>query len=331
MSIGDTSAGWVRLAIAAVVLGCANGVLTPPARADESGASFWLPGQYASLAAVPPSPGFTLTTTVYYYQGTAGGNHSFARGDNLEANLDAKSPLLSLTPSWAPDIKLLGGQPSLSLTAFAGYEQVSADVTVLPSGTSAQQEDSLWGFGDLYPTASIAWNKGSNNWMVYLTGDIPVGSYEPDRLANLGLGHGAIDAGGAYTYLNQTTGLEFSGTLGFTYNFENPDTNYTSGVDSHLDWAVSQFLNEHMHVGVVGYVYYQLTPDDYPTSGIAGQLRKQALGDFQSGVAAVGPEVGYLFKIGSKQAYANLRGYYEFWAQNRTEGFSVFLNVQIPL
>ncbi len=320
-----------RLATAAGVLTACGGILTPTTRADEGGTSFWVPGQYASLAAVPPSPGFTLTTTVYYYQGSAGGNDFFARHSDLKSNVDAKAPTLFLTPEWAPDFKIFGGQPSFALTFVGGYQDVSADVTLLPSGLTAGRSDSLWGFGDLYPMASIAWNKGSNNFMLYLTGDIPVGSYDPDRLANIGLGHGAIDAGGAYTYFNQKTGLEFSATLGFTYNFENPDTDYTSGIDSHLDWAVSQFLNEHLHVGIVGYVYYQLTPDDYPTSGISGQLRKQALGDHQSGVAAVGPEVGFFFKIGDKQAYANLRGYYEFWAQNRLEGFSVFLNVQIPL
>lgn len=29
-------------------------------------------------------------------------------------------------------------------------------------------------------------------------GDIPVGDYDPNRLSNLGLSHGAIDAGGGY-------------------------------------------------------------------------------------------------------------------------------------
>ena len=41
----------------------------------------------------------------------------------------------------------------------------------------------------------------------------------------------------------------------------NTSTNYQSGVDSHLDWAVSQFLSQSWQVGVVGYVYYQLTAD----------------------------------------------------------------------
>jgi hypothetical protein len=37
-------------------------------------------------------------------------------------------------------------------------------------------------------------------FMTYLTGDIPVGAYDPTRIANIGIVHGAIDSGGGYTY-----------------------------------------------------------------------------------------------------------------------------------
>jgi hypothetical protein len=76
--------------------------------------------------------------------------------------------------------------------------------------------DEMTGFGDRYPTAQLFWNRGLHSWMAYFTGDIPVGDYDPDRLSNLGLGHAAIDAGGAYTYLNATTGWEISATAGLT-------------------------------------------------------------------------------------------------------------------
>ena len=49
------------------------------------------------------------------------------------------------------------------------------------------------------------------------TGDIPVGSYNSSSLANLGVGHSAIDAGGGYTYFNPRTGHE-SAVAGLTYN-----------------------------------------------------------------------------------------------------------------
>jgi hypothetical protein len=54
----------------------------------------------------------------------------------------------------------------------------------------------------------------SNKAIVYVTGDIPVGVYDSTRLSNIGIGHGAVDAGFGYTYLNPKTGQEFSGVLG---------------------------------------------------------------------------------------------------------------------
>ena len=59
----------------------------------------------------------------------------------------------------------------------------------------------------------------------------------------------------------ETTGTEASATLGFTKNFENPSTNYTNGIDAHLDLGAAQFLNAGFFVGAVGYYYQQLTAD----------------------------------------------------------------------
>ena len=50
------------------------------ARADEGGVSFWLPGIYSSLAAVPPSPGFSTPNSFYSYSGDAGGDRNFDIG-----------------------------------------------------------------------------------------------------------------------------------------------------------------------------------------------------------------------------------------------------------
>ena len=97
--------------------------------------------------------------------------------------------------------------------------------------------------------------------MTYVTGDVPVGAYEANRLSNIGIGHGAIDAGGGYTYFDPQTGHEFSAVLGVTYNFENPSTDYQNGIDLHLDWGASQFLSAQWQVGLVGYAYKQITPD----------------------------------------------------------------------
>jgi hypothetical protein len=99
------------------------------------------------------------------------------------------------------------------------------------------------GFGDLYPTASLRGNQGVNNYMTYLTGDIPVGAYDADRLANLGIGHGAIDAGGGYTYFDPQTGHEFSAVAGVTYNLINSATHYQNGIDAHLGGLRNSLTN----------------------------------------------------------------------------------------
>ena len=89
----------------------------------------------------------------------------------------------------------------------------------------------------MIPQVSLRWNQDVNNCMIYGTGDIPVGAYQSARLANIGIGHGVDGVG--YTYFNPQTGHEFSTVLGFTANLENTSTNYTNGVDMHLDWGAS--------------------------------------------------------------------------------------------
>ena len=153
------------------------------------------------------------------------------------------------------------------MIGIAGRNDVSVDATLtgqlgpLGFSISGGRSDEVTGFGDLAPLASLRWNHGVHNYMTYITGDIPVGAYDPTRLANLGIGHGAVDAGFGYTYFDPKTGNEFSAVLGFTYNLENQQTDYKNGVDMHLDWGASKFLTKQLQVGLVGYFYEQISPD----------------------------------------------------------------------
>jgi hypothetical protein len=171
----------------------------------------------------------------------------------------------------------------------------------------------------LAPQFNVRWNHGVHNWMTYITGDIPVGAYDSTRLANLGIGHGAIDGGG-YTYFNPMTGYEFSAVLGFTYNFENQSTQYQNGVDMHLDWAASRFVTRQLQLGLVGYAYKQLSCD----SGTGDRV-----GCFESQVFGVGPQIGYVIPLGALQGYLNLKGYKEFGAEHRPEGWNTWLTFVI--
>ena len=190
----------------------------------------------------------------------------------------------------------------------------------VPFARSDTISDTTWGFGDLAPMFQLHWNAGVHNYMTYITGDIPVGAYQSTRLSNIGIGHGAIDAGGGYTYFNPQTGHEFSGVLGFTYNFKNTATQYQNGVDMHFDWGASQFLSKQVMVGLVGYVYKELGCD----SGSGDRV-----GCFQSQVVGIGPQIGFLFPVGDMQGYLNLKAYGEFAAENRPSGWNTWVTFSI--
>ena len=72
-------------------------------------------------------------------------------------------------------------------------------------------------------------------------------------------------------------------------------------------------MTKQLQVGLVGYVYDQLTPD----SGCA-----PVLCPFESRVLGVGPQVGYLFPAGNMQGYLNLKGYKEFDNFDRPDGYN---------
>jgi hypothetical protein len=300
-------------------------VAAKPAAADEGGVSFWLPGQYSSFAATPADAGWSLPVIYFHASADASGSRSFTRGGRLTAGLDTTSDLLFLSPTYTFAAPVAGGQLALSLTGVYGRAKVGIDGTLTgPGGNSVagSQSDSLTSVGDLFPQASLKWVDGNHNYMTYAMAGVPVGSYEVGRLSNLGTNHWSLDAGGGYTYFDAQKGHEFSAVLGLTYNWENHDTDYKSGTSVHIDWAASQMLSEQWHVGVAGYFYNQISGD----SG-AGAV----LGDFKSRVSGIGPQVGYFFPVGGRQWYVNLRGYYEFDAKNRPEGWNAWLTLAIPL
>ena len=330
MGRSRTLTAW--LALLAVI-----GPVCPPAAADEGGVSFWLPGTFGSLAATPQQPGWSFASIFYATSVSAGRDVSRARefrvgrvpvGAEVNGNLqlDADGELGLVIPSYVFATPVLGGQAAVSLMGIYGRSGTSIAGTLdgvlttlggpISFTRSGSLGDTVWGFGDLYPQVSLKWNRGVHNFMTYVTGDVPVGAYDADRLSNIGIGHGAIDAGGGYTYFDPQTGHEFSAVLGATYNFENPSTDYQNGIDLHLDWGASQFLSPQWQVGLVGYAYKQITPD-----GGSGDH----VGAFESQVFGIGPQIGHVFPVGQLQGYLNLKGYKEFGARNRPEGLNVWL------
>ena len=312
----------LRDAALALVL-AVTGLAAQPALADEGGISFWLPGNFGSLAATPGTPGWSWATVYYHTDVSSGAGQQFPRGGRVDVGISGKGDLAFFGPTYIFAAPVLGAQFSVSVLGVGGRNEASAALSLTgPLGNTigVNRTQDLVAFGDIIPQVALKWNMGVNNLMVYGMGDIPIGAYDPVRLANLGIGHGAIDFGGGYTYFNPQAGNEFSWVAGLTYNFKNTDTQYQNGMDFHLDWGASHFLSKQVQVGLVGYYLQQVT-DDFGAPA--------SLGGFRSRVAGVGPQVGFIFPVGGMQGYLNLKGYWEFAAQNRPEGWNTWVTFAI--
>ena len=293
-----------------------------PSAADEGGASAWLPGQFASFAAVPGDPGFALETIYYQRMASASASRSFNIGAKVAAGIDITEQYLFLTPSYTFAEPVLHGQLFVGATFAPGRMDGSVWATLSGpggNGIAGTRSDTMTGIGDIYPLAMLKWEVGPHNFMAYTMPTVPVGAYDPNRLAGLGIGHWAIDFGLAYTFLSRN-GLEFSVTAGLTQNFMNPYTLYQNGTDSHVDWGLSYSPTESFYFGAAGYFYNQLGADSGPGA---------SLGAFQSRVIGVGPQAGYSFAVGGLAVDLGLRGYKEFDAVNRPEGWNFWVTVAV--
>lgn len=311
------------------------------AYAGEGGASYWTPGSFGSMAAVPSTPGWSVTAFHIYSNTQQAGSGTFAQDPifgilppNVTATSFAKQFNRSnqdyITPTYTFRDPVLGAQLALGVTAQAGIagatlngEWLGATATPFGKAPFAQfgtRDEAISGLGDIAPEATLKWAFGVHNFLAYAGFNMPAGQFYPNRLPNIGAGHWSVDGGGGYTYYGQKTGWEFSGVLGLTYNFIEPQSKYRDGNDVHFDWAGSYTFNDKFSAGVVGYIFKQVSCDSGPGDTV---------GCFATQVFGLGPQFTYNFPVDQWQGSLNFKAYKEFWAQNRADGWNGWITLTI--
>lgn len=290
--------------------------------AAESGKGFYLLGFRNNFAGILPPPGAYVQSDTYILHGVAGAGVEIP--DIGEVLLDAQATVaLELaTLLWSLPVPVLGGNLGFSMTTPFGYQEVSAGLELTGPGIAVSRTDTTFNAGDPVPAVAIGWHSG--NWHGTVTGqvNVPVGSYSDDRLANIGFNRWAGDITSALTWFNPANGREASIATGVTFNGRNPDTDYRTGTEFHLEAALSQSFPNGLTLGVAGYYYEQLSNDDGPLVGEGG---------FRGRVGAVGPTLAYTFEAAGRQITAKGRYYREFAVANRLTSDTGFITIAIPL
>lgn len=317
--MGDTSIRFISVALLGAQVLLAGDLL-----AAEGGSGTYLLGSKQELAGILPPPGVYLVDSNYLYSGKA--NIDFAiSGVTLSGGMQADAYYKLATLLWVTPGQVLGGNLGISATVPIGWKKVSAGFSLTGPGggvISANIDESDTAFGDPVVGATLGWHAGNLHWNLAALYNAPLGYWKLRNPSNIGFNRSSVDTSGAVTWLDPKIGLELSGAAGFTFNFENPDTNYKTGTEFHLEWAVRQHISQTLAVGLIGYHYQQITGD----SGIGAKL-----GDFKGRATAVGANLSTTFLLGPIPVTANAKYMRELEVENRLKGDVGMLTFSMPL
>jgi hypothetical protein len=289
--------------------------IIPAAHAKEggdqypNGADNWLPG------ALPP-PGQYYINYAGYYHGElkTGAGNKVVLPDGSTPSVTAEFNALrfiEVTP-----FKLLGADYAVHVVVPL------VDQTINLGGSNGK-----FALGDvIFSPLVLGWHKKELHVVAAFDIDAPTGSYtKTDPRISIGANYFGFEPVIAITYLPKSK-WEISSRIAYNFKSTNGATNYHSGDDFHLDYAVGKHLGAWI-VGANGYFLKQVTDDT-----VAGTTVAAAPGVYDAGrrgqVFSFGPSLNYTTKN-----HTMLMAYWEHEAEvrNRFGGDKVWLKMIIPI
>lgn len=286
--------GWVACLIV-VLLAC------PIAHATENGGSAYVGGNEDFMAgALPPAGFYPILYNLWY---TA----DELRDDNgdevpVDFELDVYASVFRFIH--VTDYKLLGAD-------YAWHVIVPVLKQDLQIG-AINFDQSSSGLGDIeFSPLILGWHFSKN---MHLTGALdvwaPTGDYDRNDPSSVGRNYWTMAPILAATYISDG-GFELSGKFQYLVNFENSDTDYTSGNEFILDYLIGQHVGN-WNVGVNGLVYKQITDDEQ---------NGHTVHDNKGQCISIGPAIQYNYK----NMFFNFKAQFDTSVRNRPEGQKYWL------
>jgi len=302
---------WGRLRRWLVLLAalCVTALAGTAAHATEGGGSAYPNGAEDFMSGAVPPPGTYFINYVDYYSAdkfTNNTGNSAIPGFQLNVVADV------LRFIHVTDKQILGG--FWGFHVFVPFMNVNVK-TSTPLGNRTDA-----GLGDIIVDPFIlSWH--GKNWHAATGIDvyIPTGSYDKNRLANVGRNYWTFEPIIAGTYVSDD-GFEASVKLMYDINTRNNDasmltppgtTNYLSGQEFHMDYTLAKKV-DNFSFGLAGYYYQQVTDDK--ANGVTVQNNRGR-------VFAAGPALKYDYRNMALSVKYEL----ETEAENRPEGKNLWV------
>ncbi|NBA93493.1 transporter [Pseudomonas sp. R5(2019)] len=273
--------------------------------ATEGGGSSYPMGAENYMSGAMPPPGVYGQLFVNHYEADSlRGNDGRKLPVDFSVRADALTPRLI----WVTDQTLFGA----SLAFHAIVPLVDLKVTVNGQSQSKQ------GMGDIIFGPALGFHHSEKLHSILALDMIaPSGRYDRDDLANIGRNYWVFEPVYALSYVDPN-GLNIDAKIMYDFNRKNPDTDYLSGQELHMDYAVGWGLGNGWVVGIGGYANHQLTDD---------RQNGERIEDNKGRVLAVGPSIKYSNKNGW---FVTAKWEKETGVRNRAEGEAYWMKVTVP-
>lgn len=273
-----------------------------------NGADNWLPG------ALPPKGQYFLNYAGYYH-------------GELRNSTGSKVVLPDgSTPSVTAEFNAFRFLEVTPFKLFGADYAVHVVVPLVNQNLDLGGSNGKFGVGDvIFSPMVLGWHK--KDWHVVAAFDIdaPTGTYnKSDPRVSIGANYFGFEPVLAFTYMPKSK-WEISSRVAYNFKTTNGATNYHSGADFHLDYAVGKHLGSWI-VGGNGYFLKQVTDDT-----VAGVVAPAVPGLWDAGrrgqVFAFGPSVSYTTK-----SHIMLMAFWdkETAVRNRFGGDKVWFKMIIP-
>jgi hypothetical protein len=279
-----------------------------PAMATEGGGSVYPVGVENFVCCALPPPGtYGIVYAEHYSADKVRGN---AGEVVTPPTFKVRATAIANRIVWVSPQQVAGASWGL----HAILPVVDLDVNVAP-GMSQHK----FGQGDLVLGTALGWHHSPNlHTLAALDVYAPTGRYERGDLANIGRNYWAVQPVAGVSYIDPA-GFNGDAKVMWTFNGRNKDTDYRSGQELIVDYALGWGFGNGWTAGVGGYVYQQID-DDKQNGADVPNNKGRAL--------AVGPSIKY---DSGKGWFVTAKYQAESSVRNRAQGQAFWLKAVFPL
>lgn len=273
--------------------------------AAENGGSSYPMGAENYMSGAMPPPGLYSQFFVGHYEADSLRDN---RGDKVPVDFRVRANSVAPRLIWVTEQRVLGG----SLAFHALVPLVDLKVTVNGQSQSKQ------GLGDIIFGPALGFHHSEKLHSILALDFIaPSGEYDGGDLANIGRNYWVIEPVLAVSYVDPN-GLNVDAKTMYDFNLRNDATDYRSGQELHVDYAVGWGFGNGWVVGVGGYMLYQTTDD---------RQHGDRIDDNKGRALAIGPSVKYTSHSGW---FLTAKWEQETEVRNRAEGNAYRMKLTIP-